>query len=260
MATRTTPWPNGTPSWADVPIPDRAVGNAFYEAVLGWRFEAPNEQLGGYANAYLDDRHVVGSMALSPGQPVAWTLYFAVDDAHKTAAAITEAGGTVLAEPMDVVGLGTMVMASDPTGAMFGLWQAGTHLGTKVYGEPGAIAWEDLRSTDPAAAQAFYTRVLGVEFEPMEMAGPDYGTFGLPGEPAPLGGIGGMMGSQGPSHWVVYFAVADVDAALEAATTHGGTVLSPAFDSPYGRMASVADPAGAEFTIITPSMESPDRP
>ncbi len=260
MSTRTTAWPNGTPSWADVPIPDRAVGDAFYAAVLGWRFEAPDEQLGRYANAFLGDRHVVGSMDLSPGQPVAWTLYFAVDDAARTAAAIAAAGGTVLAEPTDVSGLGTMAVALDPTGARFGLWQAGTHLGTRVYGEPGAIAWEDLRSTDPAAAQAFYASVFGVGVEPLETAGGDYGTFHLPGDDAPLGGIGGLMGDDGPSHWLVYFAVADVDTALEAAVAHGGGALSPAFDSPYGRMAHVADPAGAAFMLVSPTMPAPDRP
>ena len=123
MSTRTTPWPSGTPSWADVPIPDHAVADPFYEAVLGWRFEAANPELGGYANAYLDDRHVAGSMALMPNQPVAWTLYFSVADAQRTADVITEAGGIVHAGPMDVMGLGTMVIATDPTGAMFGLWQ-----------------------------------------------------------------------------------------------------------------------------------------
>ena len=92
------------------------------------------------------------------------------------------------------------------------------------------------------------------------MAGPDYGTFALPGQEAPLGGMGGMMGGEGGSHWLVYFAVADVDAAVEAVLAHGGSSLAPAFDSPYGRMASVADPAGAAFMLAAPAMDAPERP
>ncbi len=81
------------------------------------------------------------------------------------------------------------------------------------------------------------------------MAGADYATFGPSGDPAPYGGIGGLMGGEGPSHWLVYFAVASVDAAMEAVTASGGSVQAPAFDTPFGRMAAVADPDGAGFWL-----------
>ena len=63
----------------------------------------------------------------SPGQPAAWTLYLAGDDVDATARAVTDAGGQVLVEPGDVGPLGRAVIAADPTGAAFGVWQAGTH-------------------------------------------------------------------------------------------------------------------------------------
>lgn len=265
MPTRTSPWPPGTPCWADVPMPDRSAAEAFYRAVVGWEFEAPDPSMGGYANALVDGVRAVGSMTpMGDDQPVAWTLYFATADADATAAAVEANGGTVRAPPMDVPpDLGRMAIAADPTGAVFGLWQAGSHPGTGVFGQPGAIAWEDLRSTDPAAATAFYRAVFGVEVHPLDMAGPDYGEFHLPGDDAPLGGIGGMMGGviggAGGSHWLVYFAVGDVDAALEQVEAQGGSVTAPAFDSPYGRMATVTDPAGAPFVIIAPSGPQPER-
>ena len=57
---------------------------------------------------------------MQEGQPPAWTTYVSVEDAEATAAAVKEAGGTVIAEPMDVMDLGTMAVFADPTGAVFG--------------------------------------------------------------------------------------------------------------------------------------------
>ena len=123
--------------------------------------------------------------------------------------------------------------------------------------------WEDLRSTDPDAARAFYTEVFGHRMAPMPDAAPDYALFHLGDEQIPLGGIGGMMGApeDTPSHWLVYFCVPDADAAIAAAERGGGSTLGPAFDSPYGRMAAINDPWGAVFWITQApeGSESPDR-
>jgi predicted enzyme related to lactoylglutathione lyase len=53
-----------------------------------------------------------------------------------------------------------------------------------------------------------------------------------------------------PPHWMGYFAVDDTDAALERVLAGGGKVLVPAFDMAYGRMAVIADPAGAAISIV----------
>lgn len=195
------------------------------------------------------------------GSPNAWTLYFASDDADATAAAITDHGGTVLVPPGDVGPLGRMLIATDPTGASFGVWEAGTHIGAGVVNEPGGVTWEDLRSPSPGAARAFYVAVFGHRTEALPDAGPDYTTFALAGEEAPLGGMGGMMGSEGqPAHWLVYFGVPDATAAVTAAERAGGSVAMRDFDSPYGRMAGLADPAGAAFMVIqTGGQDQPDR-
>ena len=99
--------------------------------------------------------------------------------------------------------------------------------------------------------------MFGLAFQPLPEADPSYSTFARPGDPVPLGGVGGMFGQDSvPSHWLVYFGVADVDAALATAAAAGGTVLSPGFDTPYGRMAALADPGGAQFWIVTPNPTS----
>lgn len=262
MSIRSARWPSGVPCWADVMAPDVEAAGRFYAAVLGWTVPQPDQQWGGYVVANVDGAAAAGIGPMQAGAPPAWTLYFATDDADGHTATTRAAGGKVLADPMDVADLGRMAILSDPTGAVFGLWQAGTMIGAELVNEPGGLVWEDLRSSEPAKAQEFYRELFGFRLDPMEMAGPDYSTFALPGEEAPLGGMGGMMGMpEGtPSHWLVYFAVTDTDTAVAAAEASGGTVVAPAIDTEYGRMAGLADPYGAVFMVMGTTGEgTPDR-
>ena len=263
MSTRTSPWPTGVPCWVDLSVPDVAAAQRFYADVLGWSFqEDDDERYGGYTVALVGGNAAAGiGPQYQEGMPPAWPLYFASDDADATAAAVEKHGGTIVFPPDDVGPLGRMVVGTDPTGAPFGVWQAGQFIGAEVVNEPGAITWEDLRSTDPDSARAFYTGVFGYQTEPVEMAGPDYTTFALSGESAPLGGIGGMMGADdAPAHWLVYFGVADTPATVAAAQRGGGSVLVPEKDTPFGRLAVLADPVGATFSVIeTAGSQRPDR-
>lgn len=263
MSIRTSPWPAGVPCWADLMVPDVEAAGAFYAAVLGWEVPEPDEQYGGYVVASRDGHAAAGIAPLQPGARTGWTLYFATDDVDTTTKAAEQAGGTVLAAPVDVGPLGRMALVADPSGAGFGLWQAGTMIGAALVNEPGGLVWEDLRSTDPAAAQAFYRDVFGFQVDMLAMAGPDYGTFRLPDEQAPLGGMGGMMDSPAgtASHWLVYFSVDDTDAALAAAEQAGGAVTVPAKDTPFGRLGGVRDPYGAEVVVLQspPDAPKPDR-
>jgi len=255
---RSTPWPAGAPSWVDVTTPDIPAAQAFYAGLLGWTFGEGDPAYGGYCMCELDGRQVAGMAPAMEGAPPAWTLYFASDDAQAAAAAIPAAGGTLLSEVMQIGDAGTMLVAADPSGAAFGIWQAGHHLGIGAFNQPGALFWEDLRSSDPDAARAFYATILGWSYEPVPMAGPDYTTFHHAGDPAPLGGLGGMMGMEGfPSHWIAYFGVDHVDSAVAYAESHGGHVLSPGFDTPYGRMAALADPFGASCWVMTQAADQP---
>jgi predicted enzyme related to lactoylglutathione lyase/uncharacterized protein YndB with AHSA1/START domain len=251
MTIRTEPWPSGVPCWADLSSPDQATSKAFYSAVLGWEFPPV---VGDFADYEIGQRNGAPAAGIGPkydpAQPTVWTLFLASDDADKTAAAVTEHGGTVMVPPGDVGPLGRMFIAADPAGAVFGVWQAGTHIGAGLVNEPGGITWEDLRSGDPDTARAFYTALFGYDTQPVPMAGPDYTTFSLPGSEAPLGGMGGMMGMEGmPAHWLVYFSVADADAAVAAAQANGGAVIMEPMATPYGRMAGLLDPHGALFWV-----------
>ena len=195
---------------------------------------------------------------MAPDQPSGWTLYFATDDAAETARRVGEAGGQVLLGPVEIPARGTMVSFADPAGAVAGAWQAGPFPGAGIVNEPGALAWEDLRSTDPAASRAFLTRVFGHAHDSFDGAPEDYTTLRLD-EPFPIGGTGPLFGSPG-SQWLVYFGIEDVDAAVAAATARGGTVLGPVDDTPFGRMAQVTDPSGAPLVLIqNTGQPQPDR-
>ena len=260
MSTRTSRWPAGTPCWTDLATTDVAAAQDFYGPVLGWSFQATDDNYGGYVIAEVGGVTAAGIGPLQGDQQrPAWTVYLASEEVDKAAAAITENGGTVLVSPLDVGQLGRMLIASDPVGAAFGVWQAETHIGASLVNEPGGITWEDLRSTDPDLARTFYGRVFGFDFHALPGAGPDYTTFHLSGDEAPLGGMGGMFGAPDgtPPHWLVYFSVADADAAASAAGSHGGQVLAPPFDTPFGRMGGIVDPAGAVFWIAQTNADQP---
>lgn len=259
MSERTSYEP-GIPCWIDLAVSDLDAAVDFYGALFGWDMpEAENaEQTGGYRQALLRGKPVAGVMPLmQEGQPVAWSTYVSVEDADAIAAKVTEAGGTVIAEPMDVLDLGRMAVFTDPTGAFFGIWQPGTFIGAELVNEAGAFTWSELNTRDPEAAKAFYGAVFGWTFEDQEFEGMGTYTTIQAGE----GTAGGMFDMRGrvpdevPANWLTYFAVDDTDATVAKVEELGGGVNMGAVDIAVGRFAVVHDPFGGVFAVITPSEE-----
>jgi predicted enzyme related to lactoylglutathione lyase len=259
MSERTSYEP-GIPCWIDLGTPDIDAAAEFYGGLFGWDVpEAENaEQTGGYRQAMLRGKPVAGMMPLmQEGQPPVWSSYVSVEDADATAAKVSEAGGTVIAEPMDVMELGRMAIFTDPTGAVFGVWQPGTFIGAEVVSESGALLWNELNTRDPEAAKAFYSDVFGWGFEERQFETGTYNTLKV-GE-STAGGmidITGRAPDEVPAHWLVYFAVDDTDAMVTKATDSGGSVALAAFDiTGVGRIAILKDPFGAVFAVMTPDPE-----
>jgi predicted enzyme related to lactoylglutathione lyase len=255
MSERTSYEP-GTPSWVDLGTPDIDASVDFYGALLGWEVppsENP-EQTGGYRRATRAGKDVAGMMPLmQEGQPPAWTTYVSVADADATAAAVREAGGTVIAEPMDVMDLGRMAVFADPTGAVFGIWQPGAFPGAGLVNEPGGISWNELNTRDVGAAKAFYGAVFGWTFDEQDMGGGETYSMLVLGE-RPIGGALDLKArgvpEEIPAHWQVYFGVEDTDATIAAAKERGGSVMLEPVDIPFGRFAILTDPQGASFAVI----------
>lgn len=159
MPIREEAWAQGTPAWVDLSVTDIERSKKFYSALLGWEFEGGEEEFGGYLNATVKGQTVAGMAPPMEGmdEPVhAWTTYLAVDDSAATEAAISAAGAQVLFGSMQVGPMGTMAVYADPTGAVFGTWQSGTHTGYNLYNEPGAVLWSEAMVGDFDVAREFY--------------------------------------------------------------------------------------------------------
>jgi uncharacterized protein len=256
MVTRDTAWPAGTPCWIDIGVADMPKAKAFYSALLGWEIIDGPPEAGGYSMCEIGGQQVAGiGPKMGPADmPTFWTTYLATDDADETAAKIRAAGGQIMMEPYDVMDVGRMLIATDPGGAIFGAWQARAHTGVQLANEPGSLIWSENMSRSYEANKAFYAAVFGYQFGDIGAEGMKYSTLDLGGHT--VGGIGEISADQPaetPAYWGTYFAVADTDAAVNKAVELGGTVVGPAWDSPYGRMAVVSDDQGAIFALMSVS-------
>jgi uncharacterized protein len=261
MVTRSTAWPPGTPCWVDLSVDDVARARAFYSGLFGWDIQEGPPEAGGYSMCLIDGKSVagIGPKMGGPGTPTAWTTYLATESADETAAKIRAAGGQVMMDPFDVMDVGRMFVGLDPGGAAFGVWEARAHTGVEVANEPGTLVWSENMSRDYEANKTFYGSVFGYHFGDIGAEGMNYSTLDLDGKPVGgIGEIGAEHPAETPASWGTYFAVADTDAAVAKAVELGGAVLAPAWDSPYGRMAVVADDQGAAFSVMSTAWD-PDQ-
>jgi len=251
----TTSYPTGTPCWVDLMAKDQQAALDFYRDLFGWQGEIGSPEFGGYTVCTLNGKPVAGigtamSMGDQPPPPTVWTTYLAVDDADLALVAITGNGGTAMTPVIDVGDTGRMLVALDPTGAAFGVWQPVEFLGAQVVNEPGALTWNELNTGDPEAARAFYTEVFGANIPLMEGATHYWAVQAGGRTVAGLQPLGTHLPAGTPSHWLTYFSVDDVDSTVDALVKRGGAVLSPPNDTAWGRSAIVQDPQGATFAVI----------
>jgi uncharacterized protein len=253
MTTRETPWPQGTPSWVDLMVPDAKAAGEFYDRLFGWQIQDLGEEAGGYTMALLSGRPVAGIGPVPEGQdlPSVWTTYIAVDDVDAIVTKVTGSGGQVLMPAMDVLAAGRMAVVADSTGAVFGLWQAGEHKGAEIVNEPGALTWNECMTRGYDEARKFYADVFGYQLEDVGDGGFKYSVLNLAGSPVGgLGELGADMPAEVPPHWMAYFAVANTDDTLERATALGAQVRMQPQDTPYGRMAVLEGAQGEIFAVI----------
>jgi predicted enzyme related to lactoylglutathione lyase len=255
----------GTFCWLDLGAYDAEAANRFYTAFFGWT-AVPMKYGGDEGDVYtmyqLDGKDVAASYAMDANQkamgiPTAWLSYVAVENADEAAARAKALGGSIVAGPFDVMQVGRMALVQDPTGAVFALWQTGTHAGVGVRDEPGSLTWTELMTNDPAKAREFYTSLFGWNAQTQDMGmGMEYTVFTGPGG-AMRGGMYQIRPEMGamPGNWTPYFAVEDADAAAEKAKQLGAVVMMEPQDIPgVGRFAMFRDPQGAMFYVIRLAM------
>jgi uncharacterized protein len=251
-------FPQGAPCWVDVALPDVAAGKRFYGELFGWTFGEGPAVAGAHVDALSDGKLVAALVPKRDGRmPTVWGVYFATSDAAALSRAIRDAGGQVITAPVQVGRAGTMALAADPGGAVFGLWQAGDRAGFEKQGEPGSFCWTEVYTRDKERADPFYERVFGfqgtdlpddsIDFRMWSPAGTE------PGEDTAVGGrsvITDAFPAEMPGHFLIYFCVDDCDETAAAATSLGGRIQSRPFDIPYGRIAVLADNQGASFAVL----------
>lgn len=248
--------------WIEIGTTDKESARKFYTELFGWETkDVPAGELGTYTMMTLDGRDIAGLYELQKeqreqGVPPHWLSYVAVEDATDATNRAESKGAQVLMGPMDVMDVGRMSVLQDPQGAVFAVWEAKSHHGFGVVGDPGSTCWFELATSDPGAASGFYAEVFEWKPEDSGMPGIEYTMFKR-GEES-VAGLMALTPEMGgaPPNWLAYVTVSDCDASVEKARALGGNVLAGPRDIPQvGRFAVLQDPAGAVFAII--KLENP---
>ena len=244
--------PVGAPTWIDLTTSDTDRAKQFYGTVFGWTFESAGPEYGGYINAFMEGRYVAGLMLNDPqwGVPDGWTTYLHTADIQATLAKAIEAGAISRIAPMKVPDKGWMAVLIDPTGAEFGLWQPNGHHGFELFGNAGAPIYHQLTSRDYAKALDFYGKVFDWQIDTVSDTDEfRYSTANFDGE-ALVGIMDGTALPDGaPSNWSFFLGSDDVDKTVALVKENSGSVVRDAEDTPYGRLAAVADPTRAGFNL-----------
>lgn len=246
---------DGVFCWVDLMTHDLEAAKRFYSQLFGWEFPPTDEHMQ-YCNAMQSGQMVAGLGGMPPemknqGVPPMWNSYAWSQDAAKVEAAAREAGAKILMPTMQIDEHGSMLSFMDPTGAAVGVWQPGTHRGAGIVNKPNSLCWNELMTRDVEKAKAFYAKVFGWTYDKVPMGEFDYHIAKV-GERQ----NGGVMPMEGPmwegipTHWMVYFAVADCDAIANKCKQLGGDIRVPPTDMQVGRFAVLSDPQGAVFSVL----------
>lgn len=225
----------------------------FYAELFGWT-TANEPQVGSDMHFCKDGLPIAGYRNRPPGPSAAgtWMVYLKCDDAAGTVESAVRNGGQVAVPATEVGDLGVIAEMIDPGGAVIGAWQPRKHQGFAVYGELDSPTWFELHTRDYDRVVPFYRGAFRWNAQTVS----DTPEFRLTTTGAGDERLAGIMDathylpSGTPSYWEVYFAVADTDRALSRITQLGGSQLGPAYDTPFGRLAPVSDPTGAQFKLV----------
>lgn len=247
MATRDTVWPDGAACWADASVDDLGLAKHRYGQLFGWDGGEGTE--GEDYLSFLKNGRPVAGLVRATDAGAHWTTYFAASNVDAAADAVRAAGGQVLVEPSTERDAGRYALCADPSGAVFGLWQAGDHAGFGLVEEPGSVAVVTLLTRDVESAVRFYTQALPVTAQEVS---PGMVRLEVAGEqtiPA-LIHQAEHLSTDVPDHWLVHFEVASRDATVAMAEMEDPETVLASFDGPGGAEATLRGPEGEVFDIV----------
>ncbi|GAB3942817.1 VOC family protein [Corynebacterium tapiri] len=229
----------GMPYWIDLRTTDVAKSRYFYSHLLGW--EISQEP---YAIARKDGLPVAGILPAENANT--WVTHFLTHDIEQSLRDVVTAGGRDLTSPLSAT-LGTIALASDSAGAVFGLIQPAGEDAFVAAGEPGTVVWHDYSATSGfAQAQEFYGELFSwtvAESDGFATALIDGSAF------AGLRDASAAFGPDVDNFWQSFIGVSDVDDACRRAAELGGEVVRAPLDTEFGRLAIIADSTGAVVTL-----------
>ena len=240
--------------FAELVTPDLVAAERFYESLFGWSFQNVSTGAGFFGQASLNGRTVAGILQrpLRPGRNPSWISFIAVADMDKAQALAVQNGAKLLLRSQSLAHLGQAAVLTDPQGAVFAMLASDSGDPPDQLADPGDWIWSSLITADPQTAAGFYGTVFGDAVFPLPDPG-DAQHLILASDGYARGSVNPFpAGWTGPRpRWVSYVRVDDAAAAAARATALGGrVVLPPHPDRHGGKIALIADPAGALFGVL----------
>jgi uncharacterized protein len=246
--------------WYELLTGDAAKARAFYGELFGWKAQSFPVGPGASYEMILDGDAMIGGYApAGRGERPQWIACVSVADVDAAARAAAANGGRIVEPPIDIPGAGRRARIDDPAGATIYLYRRADGDHPDVGDVPaGRFLWNELHTPDPAAALAFYEKVVGFEHRAMPMGDDVYHVIGKGG--VDRGGATHHLQPGYPPHWLPYVVADDPDAVLARAGTLGGQILMPGFTIPgVGRIGVLQDPTGAVLAVMNPMPLEPHR-
>ncbi len=242
--------------WYELMTSDVEGAQKFYSDVVGYSIIPSVNPDFDYRMWALRDIVLGGLMkipepAAAAGMPPAWFAYIEVANVDDAVASILAAGGQMRMRPTTIRNIGRLALMTDPQGAAFYV-MVPDHGGvvTSIGQKLGQCGWNELHTTDSAAALDFYATQFGwVNSTTLDMGAMGAYRMFHTGSGAD---VGGMMTSAVPqAGWLFYLNVEDINAAIGRVTAAGGAVLHGPRAVPGGQWVVVgADPQGAMFALV----------
>ena len=241
---------NGQFVWRELMSTDVAASVRFYTESFGWKIDSMKMPDGmDYMFAKVGETGVGGIMKHPmPNIPAFWGASVSVGDVDAVASRVTAAGGKVIVPPMDAGGMGRYAGFQDPQGAIVNAWK-GNDGDQPAPERPGVgmFCWEQLNTTDPAAALEFYSKVFGWTNKPFggggEMKVFEAGTAQVASVMTNPPGV--------PAHWLSYVVVDKLTSAYARVKQQGGKVVVERIDVPtVGAIGVIQDNVGAVIGVF----------
>ncbi|PKP89626.1 MAG: hypothetical protein CVT77_17395 [Alphaproteobacteria bacterium HGW-Alphaproteobacteria-16] len=249
---------HGSWIWYELLARDKDAALDFYTQIVGWTTRSYDHEPGGYTILSAGEDGVGGVMTNPMPTGSMWLGYIGVEDVDATVARIETLGGKVHMPPTTMEGVGRIAMVADPQGVLFYVMRGASPEPSRAYGrmEMGKGSWNELQTSDDAAALDFYGKVFGWEKAgAMPMPWGEYSFLRGKDAGEEMDAVWGAMmpreKAEHPVGWTFYFRVPDIEAAHAKVKALGGTPFSDPMEVPGGeRVFHATDPQGAVFGLV----------